>query len=431
MGRSGVQRAAFVNGKNVARRRSVPTAVADDDYRERVSARPHITLEERRARIGIRHRLAAGTQVSSVADAAASVVVLHASDSPSVFLQARARMATSSPAAIEREMYEDRTVLRVLAMRRTLFLVPIADVPMVHAAASRAVAETERKRTIGLLTTAGIGQDPAALLEELEAVGLAAVRERGEATTAELRALDPRLGQKLTLAPGTRWEATINVSQKVFFHLALDGRIGRGRPRGTWIGSQFRWSAIEHWLPDGLARMALHEAQAELALRWLLAFGPGTRDDLRWWTGWTVVATKRALEAVEAVEVDLDDGDVGYVLPDDADASERPEPWVALLPALDATTMGWTARDWYLGPYRPALFDRNGNAGPTIWVDGRIVGGWAQRSDGEIVPRLLEDVGAETRQAIDREAARLADWVGSASVRSSFPTPLETELKAG
>ena len=112
--------------------------------------------------------------------------------------------------------------------------------------------------------------------------------------------------------------------------------------------------------------------------------------------------------------------------------ARRPEPWVALLPALDATTMGWTARDWYLGPHGPALFDRNGNAGPTIWVDGRIVGGWAQRgAGGEIAPRLLEDVGAETRRAIDREAARLADWIGPASVRSSFPTPLESELKAG
>jgi winged helix DNA-binding protein len=106
-----------------------------------------------------------------------------------------------------------------------------------------------------------------------------------------------------------------------------------------------------------------------------------------------------------------------------------PEPWVTLLPALDATTMGWKDREWYLGPHQPALFDVNGNAGPTIWADGRIVGGWAQRTDGEIAPRLLEDVDARTSRAIDREAARLAEWVGPVSIRSSFPTPLETDLK--
>ena len=100
-----------------------------------MTARPRIPTDERRARVGMRHRLAAGTQVGSVAEAAAALVVIHASDSPSVFLQARARMSTSSPAAIERELYEERSVLRMLAMRRTLFLVPVDDVPMVHATA--------------------------------------------------------------------------------------------------------------------------------------------------------------------------------------------------------------------------------------------------------------------------------------------------------
>ena len=244
---------------------------------------------------GVRHRLAAGTQVATVAEAAAALVVIHASDSPSVFLQARARMSRSSPAEIEHELYEERTVLRVLAMRRTLFLVPVDDVPMINAAASRAVAETERKRTIAMFTEAGIGPDPAALLAELEDIGLAAVRKRGEATTADLRALDPRLGQKITIARGKPYEATISVGQKVFFHLALDGRIARSRPRGSWIASQFRWSPIERWLPDGIADMSVDVARADLVRKWLRVFGPGTRDDIQWWTGWSLGATRKAL----------------------------------------------------------------------------------------------------------------------------------------
>ncbi len=99
------------------------------------------------------------------------------------------------------------------------------------------------------------------------------------------------------------------------------------------------------------------------------------------------------------------------------------------LPALDATTMGWQERDWYLGGHRAALFDTAGNAGPTIWVDGRIVGGWAQRRGGEIAPHLLDDVGEETRHAIDEEAARLAAWIEPVNFRSMFPTPVEIELK--
>ena len=91
--------------------------------------------------------------------------------------------------------------------------------------------------------------------------------------------------------------------------------------------------------------------------------------------------------------------------------------------------MGWSARDWYLDPdHRAALFDRTGNIGPTVWADGRVVGGWAQRADGHVVWRVLQDVGAVTAAAITAEAARLQAWIGDARVIPKFRTPLEREL---
>jgi Winged helix DNA-binding domain len=385
-------------------------------------ARHPVGNEERRRRIGVRHRLAPGARASTLTETAASMVALHATDPAGLFLEARARMTDSSPASISREMYDDRTVFRLWAMRRTLFLAAIDDVPIIHAAASRAVAEMERRRTLGMLADAGVGPEAARLLGELEAIVLAVIRERGEAVTAELRALDPRLDRRITTARGTSYEGAISVASKVAFHLALDGHIGRDRPRGTWISSQFRWSPTERWLPDGIRELPVDTARAELVRRWLRTFGPGTRDDITWWTGWGVGATRQALATVGAVEVRLDDGQqVGYVLPDDLEATPEPEPWVALLPALDATTMGWKDREWYLGPHRAALFDRAGNAGPTIWVEGRIVGGWAQRPNGEIAVRLLEKVDADTAWMVDAEAARLAAWLGPTRIRWPFP----------
>lgn len=351
----------------------------------------------------------------------ASMVALHATDPAGVFLEARARMTDSSPASISAEMYDDRTVLRLWAMRRTLFLAAINDVPVIHAAASRAVAEMERRRTLGMLADADIGPEAARLLGELEAIALEAIRERGAAATAELRGLDRRLDRRITTARGTSYEGTISLAAKVAFHLALDGRIGRDRPRGTWISGQFRWSPIERWLPDGIRELPVDAARAELVRRWLLTFGPGTRADITWWTGWGVGATQRALAAVGAVEVRLDDGGVGYVLPDDLEATPELEPWVALLPVLDATTMGWKDREWYLGPHRGAHFDGSGNAGPTIWVEGRIVGRWAQRPDGEIAVRLLEQLDTETASMIDAEAGRVAAWLGPTRIRWPFP----------
>lgn len=385
--------------------------------------------DERRARLGVRHLLADGRRASSLADAAGALVVLHATDPATVFLEAWARMADSSPASIERELYDEPTVLRMLAMRRTLFLVPLPDVPMVHAAGSRDVAIRERPRTLKILADGAAVPYRADHFADLEEIALAAIRERGEVSTTELRDVDPRLAERVTIARGKSYQGTMAVISRVVHHLALDGRIGRGRPRGTWVSGQFRWSPIERWFPDGIPQMDVAEARAELVRRWLRAFAPGTRDDIRWWTGWTVGATRAALETIGAVEVSLDGGTVGYVLPDDLEPTELVAPWVALLPALDATTMGWAGRDWYLGAHRPQLFDTSGNAGPTIWVDGRIVGGWAQRRSGEVVPMLLEDVGVEATRRIEEKAARLEAWIGPARVTGSFPTPLEIGIQ--
>jgi hypothetical protein len=117
------------------------------------------------------------------------------------------------------------------------------------------------------------------------------------------------------------------------------------------------------------------------------------------WTGWNLGDVRRALAAVGAVTIELDGGAIGHVLPGDLDElaePAEPEPLASLLPALDPTPMGWQARDWYLPQaHRAELFDRTGNVGPTVWWAGEVGGGWAQRADGEIVWRLLADVGPQ------------------------------------
>jgi hypothetical protein len=65
-----------------------------------------------------------------------------------------------------------------------------------------------------------------------------------------------------------------------------------------------------------------------------------------------------------------------------------------------------------------------------VWSDGRIIGGWAQRQDGEVAYRLLEDVGSDTVAAVEADAARLAKWTGPVRVVPRFRTPLERELTA-
>jgi Winged helix DNA-binding domain len=388
-----------------------------------------IGVGERRARLARRHHLAAGSRAASPVQAASSMVGLHGTDPSSVYLAAGARMPSAEPATIERALYEDRELVRLLGMRRTMFVVPLDLAPVVQAACTRAIAVQERRRTVQLLTQCGVADDPGAWLADLEEATVRVLATHGAGTAAELSVHEPRLRTQLMLAEGKSYAASQSVVTRVLMQLAAEGRIIRGRPRGSWTSSQYRWAPIQEWLGEGIDHLPTDTARVELARRWLWAFGPGTVADLKWWTGWTAGEVKRAVEKLGAVEADLDGG-AGLVLPDDLEPEPEVEPWVALLPALDPTVMGWAGRAWYLGEHGRALFDRNGNAGPTIWWDGRIVGGWAHRKNGEVAFRLLEDVGADAANAVTAAAERLRTWIGDVRITPRFRTPLERELSA-
>lgn len=387
-----------------------------------------IGVQERRARLLLRHHLAAPAQ--DVVGVAHDLVGLHATDPASVFLAARARVAGFQPAELERALYEERSLAKVLAMRRTMFVAPTGLVPTLHGAVTRGLAVRERRRTVRMLEEGGVADDGARWLAAVEEATLRTLDEHGPLTAVELTRHVPELATRIPVGAGTRWEGVIGASTRTLFLLATEGRVVRARPRGRWTSSQYRWATATSWLsldPDAVPTDA---ARVDLARRWLTSYGPGTVDDLRWWTGWGAGDTRRALAGVDLVEVDLD-GESGLVLAGD-DGIEPSAPALAahLLPALDPTVMGWKLRDWYLGRHRTALFDRNGNAGPTLWWEGRIVGGWAQRPSGEVVVRLLEDVGAGAVAAFAAEAAALEAWLGEVRVLPRFRTPLERDLCA-
>lgn len=385
--------------------------------------------DERRRRLAVRHRLAAGTRDDDVAAAAASVVALHGTDPGSTFVSAWARTSDEvGVAEVERALYDDRALVRVMAMRRTVFVAPTDDVPMLLAGAADDVAREERRKLVLLLGKDGV-DEPADWLSAVEEVAVEVVREIGDATPADLVAADPRLARTVLLAAGTRNETAVRVASRVLTVLAADGRIVRGRPQGSWRSMQFRWSTLDRWAPRASVAMDPFEAESRLVARWLAQFGPAAETDLVWWTGWTKTRTRRAVAAAGAVEVELD-GRPALVLPDDLDRTPDVAPWAALLPALDPTTMGWKQRDWYLGEHGPALFDVTGNAGPTAWWDGRVVGGWAHLPTGEIAVRLLHDVGTEATQALEACAHRLTSAIGDVrlTARARGYSPTEKSL---
>ena len=78
----------------------------------------HVDDDERRARLGVRHALAA--PVADPLAAARAVTCLHATEPASVHLAAWAR-AGASVADVDHALYVDRSIVKQLAMRRTVF----------------------------------------------------------------------------------------------------------------------------------------------------------------------------------------------------------------------------------------------------------------------------------------------------------------------
>jgi Winged helix DNA-binding domain len=433
-----------------------------------------IDVAERRRRLGIRHALCPADRADDPVEAARRVVALHATDPATVFLAVRARTDSVTPAAVAEALYERRALVRMLGMRRTMFVVPSDLMAVIEESTMPRIASAQRRLLIKHLRELTAVSDPEPWLADVERSVLRALAARGGTATAEQLSRDePRLRTTLVVAQGKPYEARQNITSRVLLLLGAQGFIVRGLPTGSLLSQRYQWALARQWLQagespppaqigaglagagmagagmtgagmtgagmtgagmtgagmTGAALTGPGMARAELARRWLAAFGPAPLADLQWWTGWSKSEATQAAADLGVREVDLD-GSPGMVLPDDLDTSPAPGPWAALLPALDPTVMGWLDRGWFLGDHEKALFDRTGNVGPTAWLDGRIVGGWAQRGDGEIAVKLLEDIGGDATELVQAEAVKLRGWLGDLRFVPRFRTPVERELSA-
>ena len=382
-----------------------------------------VEVGERRARLACRHGVVPGGRAGDVVEAARRVVCLHGTDPAGVHLSAWARTDGMTVADLDRALYAERTLVKHLCMRRTLFVLPRESLPSAQAGAAERVAAAERRRLIRDVERAGLHADGERWLDDASREVLAALAGGREARSAELRSEIPLLEGSIAYGEGRSWGGKLSIGPRVLTVLSAAGRVVRATNDGPWFTSRPRWALMEDWLGEELSPPPAPQGVAALVAAWLRAFGPGTAADLRWWLGSTVRAVRTALADVGAVEVDLD-GQAGWLLADDLEPAGPVEPWAALLPPLDPTTMGWHERDWYLGPHRELIFDTAGNAGPTVWWDGRIVGGWRQDDGGDVALQLLEDVGADGLRAIEHEAERLTGWLGGTRVLPRFPSPL-------
>ncbi len=398
------------------------------------AARPAISNEQRRARLAIRHHLAPAHRAATVEDAARDQVGLHATDPTSVYLSAWARVDGLDRATMERALYDDRTLVRMIGMRRTLFLEPLDLAPIVHAATGPTIAARERRRVEGWLIEAGIADPPGPWLARVEDETVAAIDRLGSGTAAELTKVVPDLAIQIPISVGKAYQGTVGVSTRVLFLLAMDGRITRGRPRGTWVSSQYRWEPMDRWVPMR-ERAAAHteaSAQAELVERWLRAFGPGTTDDLRWWTGLTLGADPASPR----------DPRHGRGRPrrrhDRARPGRRPRATDRDASNPGSRSCPRSIRPRWAGPRATGTSRRiappcSTGTGMPDRRSGSTVGSSAAGASVRTARwsrACWRTSGREAATAIAARAADLTAWMAGVRIMPRFPTPLQLELSA-
>ncbi len=391
-------------------------------------SRPYFTAAQRRQLLVRRHLLnGSGTSVEHVADA---LLAVHATDPATPYLSVLARTTDVSIDDIASAMYEHRLLVRWLAMRRTVFLMNRERIPDVQAAVSGPLADVLRRRLVTLLeknqALPGV-PDISAWVAAAEEGVRAAARELGDASGAQLSAVEPRL--KTVIPPRLPSDTRQTVTSPLLAMMSAAGEIVRGTPVGAWTTRQHRWQAVNTWWPDGVPLRDASEARTNIARQWLQSYGPATMDDLQWWTGWTKTATRAALASLDTVDVDLEGidgidlartGELGIT-------ADGIEPTAVLLPSLDSTARGWKHRDWYSPAHTSGLYDNRGNIGPTIWWNGAIVGVWASTPTG-IRTHLLEDTGHVAADKVSAAAADLEKKLGGVVVTPSIRTTIERSL---
>ncbi len=346
------------------------------------------------------------------------MAVLHATEPATVYLSCWARGRSLEVADVDRALYDDRRLVKQLAMRRTLFVFRRDLLAAAWGSASARIADTHRTRMARDLVRAGLAADGEQWLEHARAEVLSALAEHPDGLSAvQLRKLVPTIAVKVTASATDPWSAS-----RVLTYLHARGDIMRATTTGHWRTARPQWTLTHHWLQNVPEPLSAPDGYRELVHRWLRTFSPGTTDDLVWWLGATKSVVRAALAELDAVEVSLDRGATGWLLPNDLDEAPDPGSWVALLPVLDPTVMGWRTRDFYFDRHRDQLFDNRGNAGTTTWVDGRVVGCWVQDDTG-VHLRLLERVSAHARRALESEAKRLTSWLSGIQIPTGLQSP--------
>lgn len=361
-----------------------------------------------------RHRLVRRAAPADLVSVAGELRGLHAQVVSSPELCLWARIEGLECGAVHQALWEQRTLVKLWAMRGTLHLLPSAELGIWLSA-------------LGTFTGRGNRGNP----------------EIDRLVDAIRRALDGRIlsREALALAVGeTTGDPTLGGWVRCSWGSYLKAASFRGiLCFGPGLGGRVRFTTPATWIPGAVEKRDPQEGVRAVTRRFLSAYAPVTIEDLAFWWGDGRRAGAGMLAALgeEAIEVDVQ-GQRAWMLVEDLGGmlAARPPQAARLLPAFDPWVIGaligrppGTPCDPILPApgHRRQIISPQGWVSPTLLVDGRIAGTWSHtRRERRLLVEFapFAPLPAWARAQLEAEAERLALFLGGAlSLRSNAPPP--------
>jgi hypothetical protein len=303
--------------------------------------------------------------------------------SPTGYLSAMARVPSFSLEDLDQATGIDRSLVRVRAMRYSVYTLPRELLPIALAATKRQAMypNSYRKQLADVYDR---------LSRKVESV-----LADGPLPAADIRTrVDPdnALGNRFSILLGM---------------MGAESRIVRATRTGGWRSDRSTYARWSDWLP-GLDPHSLEpdEARQCLAEHYVGAYGPVTLKDLAWWAGWTKTETGEAADGLD--------------LEQPGTAMELLE-GVRLLPVWDVLMVAYRHRDRLLDPnHARFVYDRFGNATSVVLDQGRVVGVWDLGKSDDPLEITVAPFGHWPKRRWDdvgEQADRIGRLIGTDDVR--------------
>ena len=299
----------------------------------------------------------------------------------------RARSRTLTAADVDRARTEERSLLRAWTMRKTVHLIATEDAGWLLPLFADPIVRWSRKR----LADFGLDraqQDRALALLHRE------VRSHGPLTR-------PELAERLAAAGCA-------AAQEIKVHLwllaTLDGELCLGPDRGGQTCLVF----TNDWIGEP-RRRPRDESLAELARRYIRAYGPADERDFARWAGLGLRDCRLGLERIAGELAEVRVGEQTLLVTRRRGRRRASAPTVRLLGAFDNYNLGYVSRRFAVaadGERR--IVPGGGVVRPTITLDGRFVGTWSSKRAGKRLSVALEPF-AELEPEIEAAAAAEAE----------------------